>query len=290
MILKEIPSLLYETAKRWNHDKISVSAAALAYYTIFTIAPMFIFLVTILGMVFSRADARDWLIVNTAPTVGPEVMQALRILIENIPDPPTTFIATGLGVITLFLGTTGVAVHLKNTFNSIWAVYPKPGGFRKSVLNRLFSFMIVILIGFSLILLAVISAALTAAGLYLDHLAPSLEIILNVVDFVITIVLGTVLFAVVFKYIPDVFIPWGDVWAGSAVTALLFFIGKLLLGLYFGTDAVSSAPGAAGSLVVIILWIYYSAQILFFGTEFIQVYVKRYGSRKSREGEWLPDD
>lgn len=281
MILNEMPTLLYETAKRWYDDRVSVSAAALAYYAIFTIAPMFIFLVASIGMVFKRADARDWLIVNTTPTVGPEVMQALRTLLENIQGPPTTFIATGLGLLTFFLGTTGIVVHLKHTFDSIWAVTPKPGGLRKSIMNRLFSFIIVITIGFSLLLLAVVGAALTAAKTYLDRFAPNLGIILNVGDFVITIVMGTILFAVIFKYIPDVFIPWRNIWAGSAVTAFLFFIGKQLLGLYFGIDAVHSAPGAAGSLVVIILWIYYSSQILFFGAEFIQVYVKRYGSGMS---------
>jgi membrane protein len=290
MFLNEMPSLFYETAKRWNSDKVSVFAAALSYYAIFTIAPLSIFIVIITGMVFRRTDAWDWLIVNTTPTVGPEVMQALRTLIENIHYPSTTIIATGLGLVTFFLGATGIVVHLKHTFDLIWKVNPKPGGFRKSIMNRLFSFMIVITIGLSLLVLAVISAALTAAGTYLDGLAPSLGIILNVLDFVITIVLGTLLFAVIFKYIPDVFIPWSDVWAGSLVTALLFFIGKLILGLYFGKIAVHSVPGTAGSLVVIILWIYYSAQILFFGAEFIQVYVKRHGSGMRRENAWLPGD
>ena len=284
MILNEMPSLLYETAKRWYNDRVSVSAAALAYYALFTIAPIFIILGAIIGMMFGRVDARDWLIVNTTPIVGPAVMQAMRTLLDNPQDTPATFIATGFGLLTLFLGTTGIVVHLKHTFDSIWEIKPKPGGFRKSVMNRLFSFMIVLTIGFSLLLLAVVSAALTAVGTYLDHLAPNLGIILNGIDFVITIMLGTILFAVIFKYIPDVFIPWSDVWAGSAVTAFLFFIGKQLLGLYFGMGAVKSAPGAAGSLVVIILWIYYSAQILFFGAEFIQVYVKRHGSGMSREG------
>ena len=288
MILNEMPSLLYETAKRWYDDKVSVSAAALAYYAIFTIAPMFILLVAIIGVVFRQADALDWLIESTTPAVGPEVMRALRILLDTIQSPPTTFIATGLGILSFFMGTTGIVGHLKHTFDSIWKVNPKSCGFWKSVMNRLFSFTIVLTIGFSLLLLAVVGAALSAAGTYLDNLAPSLGIILNGVDFLITIVLGTILFAVMFKYIPDVFIPWSDVWVGSAVTAFLFFIGKQLLGLYFGMGAVKSAPGAAGSLVVILLWIYYSAQILFFGAEFIQVYVRRRGS--GREGAWLPCD
>lgn len=282
MKLNGISVLLLETAKRWYTHNVSVYAAALAYYTIFAIAPMFIFLISIIGAVFSQNDAREWLFHSTEPFVGPQVMRALRNLLHNIQDPPTTVIATGLGLLTFFFGTTRIVSHLKFTFDAIWEVTPKPVGFWKMFVNRLLIFLIVIAVGFLLVLLAVAGAALTGAGDYLHEVAPYLEPILKISDFLITMCVGTLMFAVIFKYFPDAVIFWRNVWLGSVITAFLFFIGKKVLGLYFSMGAVKSAHGAAGSLVVIILWIYYSAQILFFGAEFIQVYVKRYGSASQR--------
>lgn len=284
-ILRAIPALLIETAKRWYTENLSVYAAALAYYTIFSIAPMFIFLVSIIGMVFSQSNARDWLFRNIEPFAGADVLQALQNLLQDIQNPPATFIATGLGLLTFFLGTTRIVSHLKYSLDSIWKVAPRNLSIWQSIAGRLFSFVLVIAIGILLLLLAVAGAMLTAAGTYLNQVNPGLGPLLRFSDIFVTLVLGTVLFAVIFEYLSDADIYWKDVWLGSAVTAFLFFIGKQLLGLYFVKGAVRSAYGAAGSLVVIILWIYYSAQILFIGAEFIQVYIERYGRDRRKADE-----
>ncbi len=283
-IFRAVPSLLIETAKRWYTENLSVYAAALAYYTIFSIAPMFIFLVSLTGLVFSRANARDWLFRNIEPFTAPDVLQALQNLLQDIQNPPATFIATGLGLLTFFMGTTRIVSHLKFSLDSIWKVAPRSMSIWQSILGRLFSFALVIGIGVLLLLLAVAGAMLTAAGAYLNQVSPGLGPLLKLSDFFVTLILGTVLFAMIFEHLSDADIYWKEVWLGSAVTAILFFIGKQLLELYFIKGAVRSAYGAAGSLVVIVLWIYYSAQILFIGAEFIRVYIERYGRDRDREG------
>ena len=284
-IVRAIPSLLIDTAKGWYNRNLSLYAAALAYYTIFSIAPMSIFLVSITGLVFSRSDAREWLFRNIEPFVGPDVLQALQNLLQDIQNPPTTFIATGLGLLTFFMGTTRIVSHLKNSLDFIWKVTPKSTSIWQSIAGRVLAFSLVIVIGILLILLAVAGAILTSTGAYLNQVNSGLGPFLKLSDFFITMILGTALFAVIFEYFSDAKLYWKDVWLGSAFTAVLFFIGKQLLGLYFVKGTVSSAYGAAGSLVVVILWIYYSAQILFIGAEFIRVYIDLYGRVRQRAGE-----
>ena len=275
-IIRAIPHLMIETAKRWYTENLSIYAAALAFYTVFAITPMFIFLVSIIGLVFSRPDARDWLFRNIEPFSGPDISLALQNLLQSIQNPPATFIAIGLGLLTFFLGATRIVSHLKFSLDSILKVAPKPMSIRRSIIGRLFSFALVIATGIFLILLAVAGAMLTAAGEYLQQVSPGLGPLLKISDFFITLLVGTVIFAMIFKFLSDADIYWKDVWLGSTVTAFLFFIGKQLVGMYIVKSAVHSAYGAAGSLVVIILWIYYSAQILFIGAEFIRVYIERY--------------
>ncbi len=281
---KHIPSLLYETAREWHNDNASMYAAALAYFTIFSIAPMFIFVVSIASIIFSRQNARLWLFRNTEPFVGQELMNALRSILENIQDTPTTLIATILGLATFFLGTTRIVSHLQNSFNNIWDIPPRPGGgVWGTVKGRLSGFLIVLATGVFLVILAVASAFISTAGAYLDQMLPSFGSILQVSDFLVSMIIGTLVFSIMFKFFPDAKIAWSDVWIGSLVTAFLFFVGKQLLGIYLSQGAVRSAYGAAGSLVVIILWIYYTAQITFFGAEFTQVYAGRYGTKIKRE-------
>lgn len=280
---KRIPSLVYETAREWHNDKATMYAAALAYYTIFAITPMFIFVVSIAGVVFRGGGARLWLFRNTEPFVGPEVMNALRSTLENIQDPPTSFVATALGLIAFFLGTTRIVSHLQTSFNIIWEIPPTAAGVWGTIKGRVGGFLIVLATGVFLILLAAASAVLSTAGVYLDQLLPSFGPFLKASDFLVSMVIGTLIFSIMFKYFPDAKIAWSDVWIGAVGTAFLFFVGKQLLGIYLGRGAVRSVYGAAGSLVVIILWINYSAQIIFFGAEFTQVYAKRYGTRIRRE-------
>jgi membrane protein len=286
MDFRHIPSLLCESLKEWYGDNVSMLAAALAYYTLFAIAPMFIFIATIASIVFRREDIRQWLFSNAAPFLGPEVMDALRSILDNLQNPPATVIATTIGLVAFFFGTTRAVVHLRNSFNFIWKIPPRPrGGVWGTVKGRIMVFLIVIAAGFFLILLAMASAFLSAEETFFESAFPRLESILQSSNIFISLVFGTILFATMFKYIPAEKIAWTDVWIGAAVTSVLFVIGKHLLGMYFGWGAIHSGYGAAGSLVVIILWLYYSAHIVFFGAEFTQVYTRRYGTKICRRTE-----
>ena len=179
----------------------------------------------------------------------------------------------------LGFGATGAFAQLQDALNTIWGVVPKPGrGVLGILQDRLFSFMLVIGIGFLLLVSLVLSAALAALGKFFGYLLPVPEAILHIVNFVLSFGVITLLFAMMYKILPDVKIGWSDVWIGAAMTALLFSVGKFLIGLYLGKSGVASAYGAAGSLVVILLWVYYSSQILLFGAEFTFVYANKYGS------------
>ncbi len=189
-------------------------------------------------------------------------------------------IATIIGVVTILFGATGVFVQLQSALNRIWNVEPKPGaGIWSFVRTRLISFGMILGIGFLLLVSLVLSAAVSAVGTWATGLLPGSETLVNILTFAVSFVLTTLLFAMIYKVLPDVEIGWRDVWIGAGVTAFLFTVGKSLIGLYLAKSSVASTYGAAGSLVVLLLWVYYSSQILFLGAEFTQVYATRYGSR-----------
>ncbi len=278
MNFRRILCLFYQAAVEWNNDHASLFAAALAYYTIFSIAPIFIFLVTIASVVFSREDAQQWLFLNVSPFVGPEVMSALRSILDDIQDTPATLIATMLALGTFLFGASRVVSHLRFSFNTVWEIPPRSGGgVWEMVKDRLLIFLTVVLIGIFLVLLVAASAILSAAGSYLEQIAPEFTAAIRISDFLVTIIVGSLLFAAMFKFLPDAVIAWSDVWVGAMLTAFLFFIGRHFIGLYFGSAAIRSAYGAAGALVVVILWIYYSALIIFYGAEFTHVYARNIG-------------
>jgi membrane protein len=182
-------------------------------------------------------------------------------------------------VVTLFVGATGVFVQLQDALNSIWGVRRKPGrGLRNFIKDRLLSFALILGIGFLLLVSLILSAGLSALGNFVTGLLPAQATLWQWINFGVSFGVITLLFAVIFKVLPDVKIAWRDVWIGALLTALLFNLGKYLLGLYLGRSSVTSAYGAAGSLVIVLLWVYYSAQILFFGAKFTQIYSNRYGS------------
>lgn len=266
---------------------VSVLAAALAYYTIFSITPLFIFLLTIISLYLSRTDAQVWLLENLQPFIAEPVVQAINNMLNSIQSPPATIIATLFGLLTFLLGTTQIILHLRYSLNTLWDVPVREGNgilseIKREIKTRFSTFLIVIGIGIFFIALVIASAYLTAMGKHLNTLMPALWFGLQVSDFLISVGLTTLLFAVIFKIIPDAEIAWSDVWIGSMVTAFLFSLGKFLLGMYFTKGAITSAYGAAGSLIIIILWLYYSAQIFFFGAEFIREYSMKLGSRRKK--------
>ena len=253
--------------------------AALAFYTLFAIAPLFVIVLAIAGLLFGEDAARHELFSQVSGLVGSEGGQAIQALVNAAQKPQTSAWATMIAVATLFVGATGVFVELQDAINSIWGVRRVPGrGLRNFIKDRLLSFTLVVGIGFLLLVSLVLSAGLSALGKFMAGLLPAQAAIWQGVNFVVSFGVIALLFAMIFKVLPDVNIAWRDVWIGATLTALLFNLGKLLVGLYLGRSSVTSAYGAAGSLVIVLLWVYYSAQILFFGAKFTQIYSKRHGS------------
>ncbi|MBK9052710.1 MAG: YihY/virulence factor BrkB family protein [Chloroflexi bacterium] len=283
MKLKDVVPLVKETVSEWSEDNATRLAAALAYYTVFSIPPLLIIALAIAGQVFEREVAQQQLVnqvVDLAGSGGESIGIALESILENVSQPEGSLIAIIIGVVTLFFGASGVFGELHSALNTIWEIAPKPGrGILGTLKDRFFSFTMVLGIGFLLLVSLVLTTVLSALGDFFTGLMPETVVVMQIFNQVVSFGLITVLFALIFKVIPDVEIAWRDVWIGAAATALLFTLGKLLIGLYLGNSAVASTYGAAGSLIVILLWVYYSAQILFLGAEFTQVYANRHGSR-----------
>ena len=254
-------------------------AAALAFHTIFAIAPLFVIVLAIGGFVFGEQAASRELFSQVSGLVGSEGGEAIQALVSAAHKSKTGAWATVIAVATLIVGATGVFVQLQDALNAIWGVRRLPGrGLRNFIKDRLLSFALIVGIGFLLLVSLVLSAGLSAMGKFMVGLLPAHERIWQGINFSVSFGVITVLFAMTFKVLPDVKIAWRDVWIGAIITALLFNVGKLLFGLYLARSSVTSAFGATGSLVIVLLWVWYSAQILFFGAKFTQVYSNRYGS------------
>jgi membrane protein len=273
--------LLKETIQEWSEDKAPRLAAALAYYTIFSIAPLLVLVIAITGFIVgNNTTIRDQVITQVQGLVGQQGADAISQLIQQTGQPRNGILASVIGIVTLLFGATGLFGQLQDALNTIWDVQPKPGRKIMGVIkDRFLSFTLVLGLCFLLLVSLVISAALSVLNGYFSSLLGGAGIIAQVINFIVSTAVITLIFAMIFKILPDIEIHWGDVWIGALVTALLFSIGKGALGLYLGRSAAASAYGAAGSLVVLILWVYYSAQILFFGAEFTQVYARRAGSQ-----------
>ncbi len=278
--LRALFSLLKETFQEWNEDKAPRLAAALAYYTAFSITPLLVVIISIAGLLFGRDAVQGRIRYEIQGMIGWQAAGAVQDMLANFSHPSSSILATIIGLVTLLLGAAGLFGQLQDALNTVWEVTPKPGlGIMGIVRQRFISFTMVLGIGFLLLVSLVVSAALATLSKWISIQIPGQDTLLQILNFVISFGVITLLFAMIYKVLPDVMISWRDVWMGAAVTALLFTIGKLLLGLYLGSSTIGSSYGAAGSFVVLLLWIYYSAQILLFGAEFTQVYARTYGSR-----------
>lgn len=272
--------LLKATYAEWTEDKVPRLAAALAYFTIFSLAPLLVIAISIAAVFFGEEAARGQIVGQIQGLLGQDGAAAVEAMIANANQVEGGGIATIIGIVTLLLGASGVFGQLQDALNTIWEVAPRPDrGIINFIRTRFLSFGMVLVIGFLLLVSLVITALVAGIGTYMNGLAPSLAPLWELVNFVISFGIITCLFALIYKVLPDVHITWGDVWTGAAVTALLFTIGRTLIGIYLGSAAIGSAYGAAGSLVIILVWVFYSAQILLFGAEFTQVYARRYGSQ-----------
>ena len=278
--LKEIPSLLKETYKGWIDDEPFDLSAVVAYYSIFSLPALLIIIVTIAGMAFGRDAVQNQITGQIGGMIGQDSAKDVQAMIANSYKQGNSTIALVVGVATLLFGATGVFMALQKSLNRVWDVKtdPKKSGIKTMVKTRAISFGIILAIGFLLLISLVLTTGLTAVSDWVAARMPEFVLyIFYVINFLVTLAIITLLFALLFRFLPDVKIEWRSVWVGAAITALLFTIGKFALAFYFGAAEPGSTYGAAGSVILILLWVSYSCLILFFGAEFTQAYAKRYG-------------
>ena len=279
MNLKQGFGLLKDTFTAWMEDKAPRLGAALAYYSVFSMAPLLVIVIGVAGLVFGQEAAQGEVVRAIEGLVGREGAEAIQAMVANTRRTGAGLMATLLGLAMLLFGAAGLFGQLKDALNTIWEVQPKPGrGILATVLSQFWSVTAVLGTAFLLLVSLLINAGIAAIATYLGGLLPGGAAFWSVVNTVVSLGVITTLFACMFKFLPDVRITWHDVWIGAALTAVLFTAGKFVIGLYLGMSTFSSTFGAAASLVVALLWIYYSAQILFFGAEFTKLYANRYGS------------
>ncbi|MDB6064866.1 MAG: Ribonuclease [Pedosphaera sp.] len=291
--LKLFWSLIRTTAEAWLDDRAQKLGAALAFYTALSISPLFVIFFFIVSLWFDAASARAQIFAQINDLIGPQGGKALQAILENPHHQGTGLIASVSAFATLILTSTGLFLELQDDLNIIWGVEQKPGhALRGFIKHRVLSFTMVIGIGFLLLVSLLVSAALAALDKYFSELIPTAATLWQVVNICVSLGVVALLFALIFKVLPDVEVAWSDVWVGAAITAVLFTVGKHLLGLYLGRSTIASAYGAAGSVIVILLWVYYSAQILFFGAEFTRVYACRLGKRAEPApyAQWIAND
>jgi membrane protein len=282
--------LIKTAGVHWMDDKAPRLGAALSYYTVFAIPPLFVIVLFIASLVFDPEQVRSQMRSEVGGLIGEKSAEALESAAAAQSKNQKGFWASAIAVVTLVVTATGLFVELQDALNTIWGVEAKPGqGVWGFIRHRLLSLAMVVGIGFLLLVSLIVSTALSAVGNYVSGFLPGMTVFGIIANLIVSFGVITVLFAMIFKVLPDVTIAWRDVWVGAAITALLFVLGKFLLGLYLGRNSTVTAYGAAGSLVIILIWVYYSAQILFFGAEVTQVYANRFGVRlePSANARWV---
>jgi len=259
----------------WNDDAMRLGAS-LSYYTLFAIGPILLVAVAVAGTLFGPEAVRGEIVGQIDGLVGTEGGKAVQALLKGATRRDENVFVATIGGITFILAACGAFLELQAALNTIWRVTPVPGGHLKAfLLDRLRSFGLVVAIGFLLLVSLAVSAALSALASWLDRWAPGIPIVLYVVNFLVSLAVTSVLFGLLFKFLPDVELSWPDVATGAVVTGLLFAIGKHIIGLYLGQASTTSSYGAAGSVIVLLLWVYYSSQILLIGAEFTRLYAER---------------
>lgn len=274
----------------WVEHNAPRLSAALAFYTILSISPLLVIATAMVGVVFGDAGASDQLIKQLQTILGEPGAEVVRAIIENSSHPTLGAIASAIGTVTLLVGASGVFSELQSALNTVWNVKPKPNlGIWSTLRYRFLSFGVVLAVGFLLIVTVVLSTAVAAFRGELQRIVPGLALSLQITNSVLSFALLIVLFALIFKFLPDVKIWWRDVLFGALVTAILFTVGRFFIGLYLGSAGIATPFGAAGSLVVFVVWIYYSSLILFFGVELTQVTATRLGHyvEPTSKAEWV---
>ena len=278
------PKIFYQLAKKsvmaWIDDYAPSMGAAISYYTVFSIAPLMIIVIAVAGFVWGREAVQGEIVGQLSGLIGKEGAQGVQSLIESANQPAKGLVATAISIVVLIIGATTVFAELQSSLDRIWRApkAPQTSGLWALIRSRLLSLGFILGLGFLLLVSLVSSAGLAAFGTWAGGLMPGWDTLLFFINIVFSVGITTVLFAMIFKVMPQVKIGWRDVWIGAAVTAVLFEVGKWLISLYIGKSSVTSSFAAAGSLVVLLVWVYYSAQIFLLGAEFTWVYANEYGS------------
>ncbi|HYD57463.1 MAG TPA: YihY/virulence factor BrkB family protein [Burkholderiales bacterium] len=284
---KQFLSLLKEAGGSWSEDRAPSMGAAISYYSVFSLAPLLVIVITVAGFVFGADQVQGAIFGQLASLMGEDAAKAVDEMLQHAKEPEVSSIAGIASLLVLFVGATTVLAELQGALDRIWRVpaseKPKGNAIWLWIRQRLLTFGMVLAIAFLLIISLVFSAVLATLGKWSGGLFGAWEAVAHVFDLVMSFGLLTVAFAVIYKFMPSTHIPWRDVWVGAAVTSLLFAVGKWGIGLYLGKSDVASAFGLFSSLALMMIWVYYSAQIFLFGAEFTWVYANRYGSRVSRQ-------
>lgn len=282
MALRELWLLLRDTANAWIDDRAPSMGAALAFYALFSLAPLLIIAIAIAGVFFGEDAARGEIVAQISGLIGDQAAASIQSIIESARNPASGTVAMTIGILTLIITASTVFAELKDSLDYIWRVNnPNSSSLRNFFHTRVRALIMVIIIGVLLLLLLVTSTALTLiadrAAIYQNSAS-----FISTLNFIIFVGMTAILFAIIYKILPDIKIAWKDVWMGSVITAILFSLGKSLIALYLTKSHIGSAFGTAGSVIIGLLWVYYSAQIFFLGAEFTKLYAQRYGSQKSQ--------
>ncbi len=285
-IVKNSWQLLTKTVSAWLDDKVPRLGASLAFYSILSIGPLLLLALAAASFMFGHEAAQGKIVSQIQNVIGTDGARAIQDMIQDSAEKKEAGVwATIFGTITLLVGASGVFGQLQDALNTIWKVEPKAGrGLLGFIKDRFLSFSMVLGTGFLLLTSLVLNTVLSVLTDYTTGLFAGFAVMMQIINFVISFGVIALLFTLIFKYLPDAKIAWRDVWIGGVMTAFLFTVGKFAIGLYLGHSSISSSYGAAGSLVVILVWVYYSAQILFFGAEFTQVFANRFGKKIKPEG------
>lgn len=281
--LHELWQVARETFEAWDHDNVSRLAASLAYYTLLSLAPLVVLAVYVSGLAFGDDAARGHISRQLSGIVGPQAAAGIEAIVGSAYQSPSGWLASSVGVFVLLFGASSVFAELQSALNLIWSVPAgKESGLLRALRQRAVSFLVVIGVAVLLLALTLVTAALSALGSLSKDALPGGQALWQVVNFGVSFAIATGLFALLFKYLPDVDVAWRAALWGSTVTAFLFVIGKSLVGVYLGTSSISSSYGGAGSLVALVVWVYYSAQILFVGVELTRIYTHRIEARTAQ--------
>ena len=284
-MLSETGRLLKVAFEEWWNDRAMSLGASIAFFTVFSMAPMLLAAIAVAGLAFGRDAAQGAIVSELGGMIGTKEASTLEAMIASASNVGSGIIGTTIGIITFLLLVTGAVIELQDDLNIIWkAKPPQSSGILNFLRTRLISFALVLGIGFLLLVSLLIDAGLSAVSAYIEPNFSGATAILRFLNSLVAFAIAVLLFAMIFKLLPNVDITWNDVWIGSLVTALLFTIGKFLIGYYLGKSNIASSYGAAASVITILLWIYYSSLILLFGAEFTKVYVERHGSQSAERG------